>query len=184
MMVAGLCASGFFVASVYGQNGRSTMTPVPARPLPTLAKPFAKFSESVHALRDSVVDLAKQQIGIKYRRGASSPEHGFDCSGLAKYVMAHFNVSLPRTSREQAKVGTPLRKDVAALKPGDLLTFGKGRRISHVGIYIGNGKFVHAPSPGSPVREGSLLSDRISRWWKGARRVIAFSDTSTAPAAN
>lgn len=122
--------------------------------------------------------MAKRQVGVRYRRGASSPERGFDCSGLAKYVMAYVHIKLPRTSREQALVGRAISRDISALRPGDLLTFGKGKRISHVGIYIGDGKYVHATTPGSEVKEGSLLTERITGWWKGARRVIAMADTS------
>lgn len=139
------------------------------------ARPFAKFSSSVQTLRDSVVSFTKRQLGVKYIFGASSPDRGFDCSGLVQYVMEHFNIELPRTSREQAKVGKPLARSIDALKPGDLLTFGRGKRISHVGIYIGNGKYVHANTPGGHVKEATLTG---SSWWKGARRVIASADTT------
>jgi cell wall-associated NlpC family hydrolase len=139
--------------------------------------PLARLSASALSLRDSLVEFTKRQIGTPYRRGASSPESGFDCSGLAKYVMEHFNIELPRTSRQQAKVGQALARDVRVLRPGDLLTFGKGKRISHIGIYIGDGKYVHAPAPGARVREGSLLSGGVSKWWKGARRMVALTDS-------
>ena len=169
MIAVGFLASSIFVISAYGQ-GRPKMEEPP--------KPFAKFSVSALSLRDSIVALAKRQVGIRYRTGASSPEAGFDCSGLAKYVMSYVNIKLPRTSHEQALVGKAITRDISALRPGDLLTFGKGKRVSHVGIYIGNGRYVHATTPGSNVKEGSLLTDRITGWWKGARRVIATADTS------
>lgn len=139
------------------------------------ARPFAKLSSSAQMLRDSIVAFAKRQLGVKYLRGASSPDRGFDCSGLVQYVMEHFNIELPRTSREQAKAGIPLARDLDALKPGDLLTFGHGKKISHIGIYIGNGKFVHANTPGGHVKEGTLVG---GKWWRGARRVIASTDTT------
>lgn len=145
-------------------------------------RPLARLSASMQALQDSVASFARRQMGVPYRFGASSPDRGFDCSGLVKYVMAHFGVRLPRTSREQALVGERIERDVAALRPGDLLTFGYGRRISHVGIYIGRGRFVHAPTRGERVREESL--DRVkASWWRGARRIIALGDTlaSTDP---
>lgn len=149
-------------------------------PKPVAApKPFARLSASAQSMRDSLVALTRRQLGVPYRRGESSPEDGFDCSGLASYVMARFGASLPRTSREQALVGKKIERNVAALRPGDLLTFGHGKRISHVGIYIGNGVYVHAPSPGRRVREQSLAHTRMS-WWKGARRVLAVDDPAGA----
>jgi cell wall-associated NlpC family hydrolase len=147
------------------------------------AKPFARLSNSAHALRDSIVALTRLQLGVKYRRGAQDPGRGFDCSGLVKYVMEHFGAQVPRTSREQAMVGKEIEKNVASLKPGDLLTFGRGRRISHIGIYIGNGRYVHAPTPGARVREANL-SDVRAGWWKGARRLFAFDDTPSDSSAN
>jgi cell wall-associated NlpC family hydrolase len=129
----------------------------------------------MHELRDSIVALSRAQLGIKYRRGADSPKKGFDCSGLVKYVMEQFGADLPRTSREQALVGTKIQRDIAALKPGDLLTFGRGKRITHIAIYIGDGKYVHAPTPGERVKIESLAHTKSS-WWKGARRLFAFDD--------
>lgn len=151
-----------------------------ARPGPVSApKPFRRLSNSIHELRDSIVAISRAQLGVRYKRGAESPTSGFDCSGLVKYVMAQFGAELPRTSREQALVGKKIERDIASLKPGDLLTFGRGKRISHIGIYIGDGRFVHAPTPGSRVRVESLANTRAS-WWKGARRVFAFDDSPGA----
>lgn len=137
-------------------------------------KPFARLSASAQALRDSIVALTRLQLGVKYRRGAESPDRGFDCSGLVKYVMEHFGADVPRTSRQQALVGKRIERNIAALKPGDLLTFGHGH-VSHIGIYIGNGRYVHAPKPGARIREANL-SDVRAGWWKGARRLFAFDD--------
>ena len=141
-------------------------------------KPFERLSQSIHQLRDSIVSLSQAQLGVKYRRGAESPKKGFDCSGLVQYVMAAFGAQLPRTAREQATIGEKVERDIASLKPGDLLTFGHGKRISHVGIYIGDGRYVHAPTPGSRVRIETLAHTKAS-WWKGARRVFAFDDSPT-----
>lgn len=147
------------------------------RPQPVAApKPFQRLSASIHEIRDSIVALSRAQLGVKYKRGAASPTKGFDCSGLVKYVMAQFGAELPRTSREQALVGKKIERDIASLKPGDLLTFGHGKRISHIGIYIGDGRYVHAPTPGSRVKIETLANTRAS-WWKGARRVFAFDDS-------
>jgi len=179
-LLAGAILTGLLVGpgqSTVLAQGRAKMDDPPS------VRPFAKLASSAQTLRDSIVALAKRQLGVKYRTGASSPEKGFDCSGLVKYVMDRFNIELPRTSREQALVGKQLSRDISALKPGDLLTFGKGKRISHVGIYIGNGKYVHANTPGGHVKEGQLTG---GSWWKGARRVIASTDTTAKvdPAAN
>lgn len=144
---------------------------------PPVPRPFERLSQSVHELRDSIVALSQAQLGVKYRRGAESPTKGFDCSGLVQYVMAAFGAELPRTAREQATVGKKIERDIASLKPGDLLTFGHGKRISHIGIYIGDGRYVHAPTPGKRVKIESLANTKSS-WWKGARRVFAFDDSA------
>ena len=88
--------------------------------------------------------------------------------------MANFDIALPRTSREQAKAGLEVPKDPAALLPGDLLYFGKTSRIDHIGIYIGEGKYVHAANRRKGVIVSDLPTGRSARtWWKGVRRVIA-----------
>ncbi|MEO8945349.1 MAG: C40 family peptidase [Gemmatimonadaceae bacterium] len=170
MIVAASLAGAVFVAPLSAQDVTLNRPQAVAPP-----KPFTRLSTSMHELRDSIVALSRAQLGIKYRRGADSPTKGFDCSGLVKYVMEQFGADLPRTSREQALVGTKIQRDIAALKPGDLLTFGRGKRITHIAIYIGDGKYVHAPTPGARVKVESLANTRSS-WWKGARRLFAFDD--------
>ena len=170
-MGAAAFAGALFVSPANAQKitvGRPTAVAQP--------KPFQRLSTSIHDLRDSIVAISRAQLGVKYKRGAESPSKGFDCSGLVKYVMAQFGAELPRTSREQALVGKKIERDIASLKPGDLLTFGHGKRISHIGIYIGDGRYVHAPTPGSRVKVETLANTRAS-WWKGARRVFAFDDS-------
>ncbi len=148
------------------------------------AKPFAAWSASVHSVRDSLVTVARAQIGTKYVRGGESPEGGFDCSGLVRYVMAAMKVSLPRTARQQAKSGLAVVRDTTRLRPGDLLTFGKGRRgaVSHIGIYIGGGKYVHASSVAGRVIESDIgrTSSPLIRAWRGVRRVVAGSAADSA----
>ncbi len=97
-------------------------------------------------LRQNIIDYAKTLIGIRYVYGGESKK-GFDCSGFVKYVYNHFGISIDRVSRDQSKGGAPVKK--ADLQPGDLVFFdtiddGKLNDISHVGIYIGGGKFIHA----------------------------------------
>src|SRR5579862_7181757 len=110
-------------------------------------KPLSAFSISALSLRDSIVAVVRAQLGRKYRRGGESPEHGFDCSGLVHYVMSALKIDLPRTAKDQAKVGMRLPRDSTQLLPGDLLTFGFDKKgVSHIGIYVGDGRFVHASS--------------------------------------
>lgn len=138
-------------------------------------------SDSADRLRDSIVALARQQIGTPYIWGAETPGRAFDCSGLVKYVMSWLNISLPRTANEQAYTGINVGKNLDRMKPGDLLTFGTGRRITHIAIYSGNGRYVHASRPGVGVVE-SLL-DPTARRFRGAVRLVADADTTTAKSA-
>jgi cell wall-associated NlpC family hydrolase len=117
-------------------------------------------------------------IGVPYRFGGGSAETGFDCSGFVRYVYANtLGLWLPRRAAEQAEVTTPVTKD--ELRPGDLVFFNTMRRaFSHVGVYLGDGKFVHAPSKGDSVK----VSDMNDRYWarrfNGARRVEALENAS------
>jgi len=110
-------------------------------------------------------------IGVRYRFGGNSPESGLDCSGFVRYVFNDtFGFVLPRRSVEISKVGTTVA--VNELRPGDLVFFNTMRHtFSHVGIYIGDNKFVHAPSTGSKIRVDDM---RASYWvtrYNGARRI-------------
>ena len=129
-------------------------------------KPFAAWSESI-------VAKARGQIGTRYKLGGTKPNLALDCSGLVKYVMGALDVILPRTAQKQATVGQEVPKDLAALKPGDLLTFGRGKRISHIGIYVGEGRMVHASTSQRRVIE-TRISERspLIRQWKGVRRLV------------
>lgn len=152
-------------------------------------KPFAEFSASAQALRDSVVSKARGQIGTRYKLGANAPGKALDCSALVKYVMGALDFALPRTARQQAKEGLEVPKDLAALKPGDLLTFGRGKKISHIGIYVGNGRMVHASTARRSVIETDLTRNPLIKQWKGVRRVVAdsrieFADSLLAFAAD
>ena len=166
--------------SVRAQAAISAAVPTPA------LKPFEAFSNSASALRDSVVQMARAQIGRRYRTGGQTPDKGFDCSGLIKYVMTALNVKLPRTAKQQAAQGLAIVRDTSRLLPGDLLTFGKGKKgsVSHIGIYVGDGRYVHASSVAGKVIESSI--DRpfspLIKIWRGARRVF-FDDTTSAIAA-
>src|ERR1043165_1302392 len=144
--------------------------------MPAADAPFAPFSVSAQMLRDSVVQIARNQLGTKYKRGGQSPDRGFHCSGPVPYVMSLFNFEVPRTARQQAGVGLTVVKDTLHLLPGDLLTFGKGTKgvVSHIGIYAGNGRYIHASSVAGRVIESPL--DRppsaLIKAFKSARRVF------------
>jgi len=112
------------------------------------------------ALRESpkagqVADIAKDLVGTPYKFGGLNPKTGFDCSGLVYFTHRSVGRTLPRTSHEQFASTTPVKR--GHLVPGDLVFFRIRRnRISHVGIYLGNDRFVHAPSSGKAVRINSL----------------------------
>lgn len=106
---------------------------------------------------DEVVDYALRFLGTPYVWGGTTPD-GFDCSGYVRYVYAHFGVYLPRTSREQSQVGQTV--NLAEAQPGDLVFF--HNPVSHVGIYIGDGMYVHAPRTGDVVKVSSLSGRSIT----------------------
>lgn len=116
-----------------------------------------------------IAALAKDLIGIRYRTGGSNPRTGFDCSGFVSYVFNEgAGIKLPRSSRDMRSVGRAV--DIKSLKPGDLVFF--KINTSHVGIYIGDNKFIHAPSTGRSVSIDSLMSSFFQNKIVGARRVI------------
>ena len=146
-----------------------------------MPKPFSELSRSALALGDSIVRLARQQLGKRYVRGGESPRRGFDCSGLVQYIADALHLSVPRTARLQARAGDPVPADTALLLPGDILTFGHGRRTSHVGIYVGDGRFIHASTKAGRVIETTLLRPpaRGIKPWIGARRLVLGDSAST-----
>ena len=133
------------------------------------SSPVPKYPGASSSDNASLIQTALSCRGARYRRGGMS-RGGFDCSGFTRYVFARYGVSLPHSSRAQASVGKRVSK--AALRPGDLVFFHTYTRgISHVGIYIGNGKFVHAARHGRGVRVDLLNSGYYSARYRGARRV-------------
>ena len=103
-------------------------------------------SPSASAAAARVLNTADQYVGVRYVWGGSTPK-GFDCSGFTKYVFAKNGVTLPRTSREQARAGDGVALDFEAMRPGDLLLFAEpGEANSHVAIYVGSGRIIHASS--------------------------------------
>jgi cell wall-associated NlpC family hydrolase len=137
-------------------------------------------TRDVGTLRDSIVALARAQLGRRYVFGGTSPERGFDCSGLIRYLADALDLDVPRTAAAQARVGDAVAMDPTRLRPGDLLTFGTGSRVSHIGIYVGDGRYVHASTVAGRVIE-SRLDRRPARGikpWKGVRRLFADVESS------
>ena len=110
-------------------------------------------------------------LGVPYRSGGTSEEKGFDCSGFVRYLYEKsVGLVLPRRAEEQAKVTEEISR--SELKPGDLVFFNTLKRtFSHVGIYVGDGKFIHAPRPGKAVRVDDMREAYWQKRFNGARRV-------------
>lgn len=168
----------------FGGPGR----PRPAQPVPSRIPPVAEgpLSSPTPAdglerkpllLRDSVIAAATDAMGRPYSWGGTGADGGgFDCSGLIQHAYGQHGIALPRTSAEQALQGTAVSKKLGSLLPGDLLTFSnRGGPVSHVGLYVGEGRFIHSASRGVQI---SVLSgeDPYGRWWfrrwVGVRRII------------
>jgi cell wall-associated NlpC family hydrolase len=109
-------------------------------------------------------------MGVDYRLGGIDPQ-GFDCSGLTYYVYNRLGRELPRSSYQQAQEGRRVKP--AHLRPGDLVFFstGRGQSVTHVGIYLGGRKFIHAPGRGKPVTISEMDSEYFSRRYHSARRI-------------
>lgn len=122
--------------------------------------------------RDSIIAQGMEYIGIKYKWGGTTEETGFDCSGLVRAVFQNsIGMTLPRTSLEMSKVGENIRS-IENLKPGDLVFFNTMRRsFSHVGIYIGDNKFLHSPRKGAHVRVEQMNVSYWKKRFNGARRI-------------
>lgn len=125
-------------SSSAGRSAGGSTTRMPRSPNPTAAA-------------SRVLSTADRYLGVPYVWGGNTP-NGFDCSGFTKYVFAKNGVSLPRTSREQARIGDGVPVDFGAMLPGDILLFAEpGEAISHVAIYVGSGRIIHASSAAGEV---------------------------------
>lgn len=124
----------------------------------------------------SVVASALSAMGAPYRWGGTGA-NGFDCSGLIHYAYAQHGVTVPRRSAEQARIGSDVGRELEALLPGDILTFAAapGGAVTHVGMYVGEGQFIHSAGTGVQVSPLSATDPTGKWWWErwlGARRVI------------
>jgi len=121
-------------------------------------------------VRGPVVQLALSMVGVQYRYGGASPREGFDCSGLVYYSYRSNGHAVPRTSR--AQFDAALKIPFAQAAEGDLLFFQDQEKLSHVGIYLGDGQFVHAPSSGGTVRVADVDSPYYQRHLVAVGRLL------------
>ncbi len=135
--------------------------------------PASAMTDGATTAQDRPMIQALLSLGTRYRYGGASPFTGFDCSGLVMHVFrAAWGVLLPRSAQEQSAVGLPV--DVAELRPGDLVFYNtRNRAYSHVGIYLGDGRFIHAPRAGQRVRTESVQNPYWRARFNGARRLEA-----------
>lgn len=131
-----------------------------------------ELEDSFERASEALVGHGMGYLGIRYRRGGSSPETGLDCSGLVQNVFRHsIGLQLPRTAADMARLGEKVNKN--ELLPGDLVFFKTSRRaFSHVGIYVGDGRFLHSPSSGGVVRVESMGKKYWQTRYNGARRLL------------
>jgi cell wall-associated NlpC family hydrolase len=157
-------------------------------PVATSESPIAKapgLLRQVHDRASEAVISAMNFIGVRYRRGGNSAETGFDCSGFTSYVFENsLGLVLPRQADQQAKAPGLIAVRREDLKPGDLVFFNTMRRtFSHVGIYIGDNRFIHAPSHGKDVRTDDLSFAYWAKRFTGARRAALPTEPLSAVAA-
>ncbi len=136
----------------------------------TSASASAETAGTVTSEREKLIDYAKQYLGVKYAYGGASPS-GFDCSGFTTYVFKNFGYSLNRSSSAQTSNGKEISK--SELLPGDLVFFTRGgSSVGHVGIYIGDNKFIHSSSPGDVVKITDLDDSYYKRNYVCSRRIL------------
>ena len=136
-------------------------------------KGFGPESPSNAPAARKVVESAYSQLGVRYVSGGTSPQRGFDCSGLVQWAYGRNGIQVPRLTRDQAKAGALVRPD-AALHPADIVVFRNTRAPNglHTGIYTGDGHFIHSPGKGQRVRIESLDVAYWKNSYLGARRLV------------
>jgi len=159
--ISSLCVAALLIAS--GSVWSADVSETPSTPM-----------EKLQSFTDRASELAMQAmglVGINYKRGGNTPESGLDCSGFVRYVFKEaWGSNLPRTAAELSHVGKPV--DAKDLQPGDLVFYNTLKRgFSHVGIYLGENKFIHSPSAGGQVRVESMTVDYWKKRFNGARRM-------------
>jgi cell wall-associated NlpC family hydrolase len=153
-------AASFFIftAELYNKQTMLELTPV-VKPVKVKKK----------TKRDIIIEIAYSLIGVDYWPGGQDSDYGYDCSGFTQYAYSKAGINIPRRAIEQYEAS--IKMEESALKKGDLVFFNtRGYGVNHVGIYIGNGRFIHAPGIGKTITEDSL--DRPywrERYWMGGR---------------
>ena len=207
LLAASLCAHGTPEAISAGPQGAATPSVVSGNsanagnllldPIMNLLgergllRPLAS-SALVDSVRNSVRDTASDLVmsamnflGVPYVRGGSSEATGFDCSGFTRHIFENsIGLALPRRADEQASSAVLLAINRAELRPGDLVFFNTMKRtFSHVGIYVGDDKFIHAPRSGSEVRIEDMRESYWARRFTGARRADLTAAAAQRPIA-
>jgi hypothetical protein len=174
--------AGFSLGQVVPAYRPFELQPVAPR-VPLAAKPALDTDAGFIASMDEVIDRAiyktpRKRVAdfamtlrdIRYRRAGRDPDTGFDCSGFTHYVYSKtYGLELPYDAPSQFRSGDKVARE--DLKVGDLVFFGVRNRITHVGIYMGEGRFIHSPSPGKHVRVDELASAYWAKRYTGARRM-------------
>jgi cell wall-associated NlpC family hydrolase len=132
---------------------------------PTKTTHISRATKVAHE-QAAVVKYARHFLGVRYVYGGTSPTSGFDCSGFTRWIYAHFGIALPHYSGAQWGLGRPVSR--VGLRPGDLVFFSG---LGHVGMYIGGGRFIHAPHTGASVEIDSLYGS-YGGGYDGARRIL------------
>ena len=186
LIVGAFVFTGAFLINAQNAKADTTLTPNKGITLKTSELKTAKVikapsddqvtSDSADAVSRGVVSKGTQVVNYAYKflgkpyvYGAAGP-NSFDCSGLTQYVFSKMGVDLSRTTYTQVGEGTKVNR--SDLKPGDLVFFNTQGSISHVGIYVGNSEFIHAPRTGKPVMVSSLSDGYYSQKYATARRIV------------
>jgi cell wall-associated NlpC family hydrolase len=176
-MLCAVCALAVALAKPLPSRADEGTTPKPPAPAPVDTNPVVPPLPVLrpqhvrkiqrHLFGNRIVGFAMHLLGTRYVWGGSTPSSGFDCSGFVSYVYGHFGITLAHSSYAQADSGRRVAR--GSLKPGDLVFFDA---LGHVGIYVGDGNFIHAPHAGTRVRIETLAGWYSSRY-DGARRLHA-----------
>ena len=168
------------LAALLAACSSQPQAPAPVR----VVQPQVTYSQpSFSPTADDVLIRAIGLVGTPYRWGGNTPDSGFDCSGLIKYVYRDAaGISLPRSTREMIGMRAPT-VDVKSLQSGDLVFFATsgGSQVSHAGIYVGEGRFVHAPATGGTVRLDYLNNPYWARTYRDAKRVLQPASIARNP---
>ncbi|CAN5666073.1 C40 family peptidase [soil metagenome] len=168
----GTVALAAWALLVLSSCGRDIVRPPPPTAAAVPQRDWPQVPVRDPTAANAVLMRAISLVGTPYRYGGNTPEGGFDCSGLVNYVYRDMlDLRLPRSSRELADWQGP-RIDPGRLATADLVFFGSNGMVSHVGIYVGEGRFVHAPSTGGTVRLDHLDGSYWRRNYTGAKRVL------------